>query len=95
KKDQDTVTDIRNKTKESNGDNLDRTSAYLAFFRRHPEVHWALLAHLVSRNAGWSMTDLRGELLPRLLAKKVQHDYFSLLERGNRLIFQDTYPQLL
>ncbi len=33
KKDQDTVTDIRNKTKESNGDNLDRTSAYLAFFR--------------------------------------------------------------
>ncbi len=95
KKDQDTVTDIRNKTKESNGDNLDRTSAYLAFFRRHPEVHWALLAHLVSRNAGWSMTDLRGELLPRLLSKKVQHDYFSFLERGNWLIFQDAYPQLL
>ncbi|MGN7469992.1 DUF2515 domain-containing protein [Brevibacillus sp. SAFN-007a] len=90
-----TVAEIRHKTEASNGDNVDRTSAYLTFFRKHPEVHWALLAHLVSRNAGWSMTDLRGELLPRLLPANVQQDYFSFLERGNWLIFHDAYPQLL
>lgn len=61
---QDTIAEIRRKTAASNADNLDRTSTYLTFFHKHPEVHWSLLAHLVSRNAGWSMTDLRGELLP-------------------------------
>ncbi|WP_432774385.1 DUF2515 family protein [Brevibacillus gelatini] len=95
KTEQDMIAEIRHKTLASNADNLDRTSAYLTFFRKHPEVHWAFLAHLVSRNAGWSMTDLRGELLPRLLPVKVQHDYFSFLERGNWLIFHDAYPQLL
>lgn len=92
---QDTIAEIRRKTAASNADNLDRTSAYLTFFHKHPEVHWSLLAHLVSRNAGWSMTDLRGELLLQLLPAKVQHDYFAFLERGNWLIFQDAYPQLL
>ena len=42
-----------------NADNLTRTAFYLAYWRAHPEVTWALLAHLVSRNAGYQMTDLR------------------------------------
>lgn len=86
---------IREKTKSRNTDNVERTRAYLEYYQKHPEIHWALLAHLVSRNAGWSMTDLRGEFLPRLLSPKEQGDFFSFLERGNWLIFQDAYPQLL
>ncbi|MCM3143275.1 DUF2515 domain-containing protein [Brevibacillus sp. MER 51] len=93
--DQKTVERIRQETLAHNRDNIDRTRAYLSFYQKHPQVHWALLAHLVSRNAGWSMTDLRGELLPRLLRAKEQQEYFSLLERGNWLIFHDAYPQLL
>lgn len=42
-----------------NADNLTRTAFYLAYWKAHPEVMWALLAHLVSRNAGYQMTDLR------------------------------------
>ncbi|MGG4439452.1 DUF2515 domain-containing protein [Brevibacillus fortis] len=96
-KDQDrrTVEQIRQETLTHNRDNIDRTRAYLSFYQKHPRIHWALLAHLVSRNAGWNMTDLQGELLPRLLRTKEQHDYFSFLERGNWLIFHDAYPQLL
>lgn len=93
--DQKTVEQIRQETLAHNRDNIDRTRAYLSFYQKHPQIHWALLAHLVSRNAGWSMTDLRGELLPRLLRTKEQQDYFSFLERGNWLIFHDAYPQLL
>lgn len=42
-----------------NIDNLTRTAFYLRYWQAHPEVTWALLAHLVSRNAGYQMTDLR------------------------------------
>ena len=45
-----------------NRDNLTRTAYYLAYWKAHPEVMWALLAHLVSRNAGYQMTDLRRQI---------------------------------
>lgn len=93
--DQRIVERIREDTRAHNIDNIERTRAYLSFYQKHKQIHWSLLAHLVSRNAGWSMTDLRGELLPRLLRPKEQQDYFSFLERGNWLIFHDAYPQLL
>ncbi|WP_257391883.1 DUF2515 domain-containing protein [Mesobacillus jeotgali] len=83
------------KTEELNQNNVTRTKAYLDFYLRHPEIHWAFLAHMVSRNGGWSMTDLKGELLSRLLSRKEKQSYFSFLERGNWLIFQDAFPQLL
>ncbi|PFG15348.1 DUF2515 family protein [Bacillus sp. es.036] len=86
---------IREQTEQANRNNVTRTKAYLDFYLKHPEVHWAFLAHLVSRNAGWTMTDLRGEYLPRFLSPDDQHAFFSFLERGNWLIFQDAYPQLL
>jgi len=89
------VAAIRRKTAEHNRNNITRTAAYLAFFERHLEMHWAFLAHLVSRNGGWNMTDLRGGLLPLLLPKEAAAPLFLFLERANALIFHDAYPQLL
>lgn len=78
-----------------NRNNLTRTTAYLRMYREHPELHWAFLAHMVSRNGGWSMTDLRGEFLPYLLSEDQREWVFRFLERANALIFRDAYPQLL
>ena len=86
---------IREKTRLANRNNITRTNAYLSFYRKHPEIHWAFLAHMVSRNAGWNMTDLKGTCLPRLLSRKEIEGFFQFLELGNWLIFQDAYPQLL
>ncbi|OAT72796.1 DUF2515 domain-containing protein [Parageobacillus thermoglucosidasius] len=89
------VSEIWKKTARYNRNNITRTAAYWAFFERHPEVHWALLAHIVSRNGGWNMTDLRGSVIPRLLPSASIHPLFLFLERANALIFHDAYPQLL
>lgn len=86
---------IRRNTRELNLNNVTRTMAYFDFYQRHPEIHWAFLGHMVSRNGGWNMTDLKGDLLTRLLTKKERDAYFTFLERGNWLIFQDVYPQFL
>lgn len=91
----DIIHNIKEKTAELNLNNVTRTNVYFDFYRRHPEIHWALLGHMVSRNGGWNMTDLRGELLTRLLSEQEQNEFFSFLERGNWLIFQDVYPQFL
>jgi hypothetical protein len=82
-------------TEAGNRNNVTRTMAYWEIYRKHPELHWAFLAHMVSRNGGWSMTDLQGELLPHLLEQHERKDLFLFLERANALIFQDAYPQLL
>ncbi|MEH6945271.1 DUF2515 family protein [Bacillus sp. JJ722] len=86
---------IKMQTKNLNVNNVTRTKAYLAFYQRHPEIHWAFLGHMVSRNGGWNMTDLKGSLLSRLLTMKESTSFFTFLERGNWLIFQDAYPQFL
>ncbi len=86
---------IRLKTEKLNVNNVTRTKAYLDFYIFRPEIHWAFLGHMVSRNGGWNMTDLKGEFLSRLMNEQSQHDFFSFLERGNWLIFQDAYPQFL
>ena len=89
------VVEIREKTNSLNENNITRTKAYLDFYIHYPEVHWAFIAHMVSRNAGWNMTDLKGSFLSRLLRIKQSQSFFTFLERGNWLIFQDAYPQLL
>ncbi|WP_143414508.1 DUF2515 family protein [Halobacillus massiliensis] len=89
------IKEIRNHTRSKNQNNITRTQAYFDFYKKNPEIHWALLAHLVSRNAGWNMTDIKGEYLPKMLTYKEQVDFFAFIERGNWLIFQDAYPQLL
>ncbi|AIG27204.1 DUF2515 domain-containing protein [Brevibacillus laterosporus] len=86
---------IRHQVKEANATNITRTNAYHSFYKAYPEIDWALLAHLVSRNGGWQMTDLHGEWLPKILPQQEIEDFFIFLERCNWLIFQDAYPQLL
>jgi hypothetical protein len=86
---------IRSKTEEHNFNNVSRTKAYLDFYLRHPKIQWAFLGHMVSRNGGWNMTDLKGEFLTRLMSKNDRYLFFNFLERGNWLIFQDVYPQFL
>ncbi|MFV8829205.1 DUF2515 domain-containing protein [Alkalihalobacterium sp. APHAB7] len=90
-----TINDIKKKTKQLNQNNITRTDAYLQFYKRNPEIHWAFLAHLVSRNGGWNMTDLKGNLLRSILSEQQQHDFFMFLEKANANIFQDAFPQLL
>lgn len=89
------VEEIRRRSTRENRNNVTRTAAYLAYFRRHPEVHWAFLAHMVSRNGGWNMTDLQGELLSPLLETSLREQLFSALETANAAIFGDAYPQLI
>ena len=84
---------IRERTRQLNQNNVTRTQAYFQFYLKHPEIHWALLGHMVSRNVGWNMTDLKGELLSKLLPERDQKAIFAFLEQGSWLIFQDVYPQ--
>ncbi|WP_336786217.1 DUF2515 family protein [Paenibacillus sp. MMO-177] len=86
---------IRAETSRLNRNNVTRTEAYRLMHQRHPELHWAMLAHLVSRNGGWNMTDLAGEWLPQLLPGDKRQSVFLLLEHANTFIFGDAYPQLL
>jgi hypothetical protein len=88
------VEEIRKETAERNRNNVTRTMAYWELYRRRPELHWALLAHLVSRNGGYQMTDLKGDPISRLMKQEEAVDLFSFLERSNYLIFGDAYPQL-
>ncbi|MBL0385357.1 DUF2515 family protein [Tumebacillus sp. ITR2] len=86
---------IRSETDRLNRNNVTRTQAYWEYYKRVPELHWALLAHMVSRNGGYNMTDLRGDLLSRVLEGEEAERFFQFLERANFLIFGDAYPQLL
>ncbi len=86
---------ILTQTDRDNRNNVTRTQAYWELYSELPELHWALLAHMVSRNGGWTMTDLKGDLLPRLLSCRQTEDLFLFLERANGLIFRDAFPQLL
>lgn len=95
KEDQALLNRVKSTTHEHNQNNVTRTKAYFDIYQKHPEIHWAFLGHMVSRNGGWNMTDLKGELLTRLLTRKERNDFFTFLERGNWLIFQDAYPQFL
>lgn len=89
------IQEIQNQTLLHNQNNITRTEAYLQFYLRHPEVHWAFLAHLVSRNGGWNMTDLKGSLLKNVFSEEAAADFFTFLERANAYIFHDAFPQLL
>ncbi|WP_409347210.1 DUF2515 domain-containing protein [Paenibacillus sp. MBLB4367] len=94
-KDRSLIHRIKESTRQWNRNNVTRTMAYYDFYSRYPEIHWALLGHMVSRNGGWNMTDLKGEFLSRLLPEGGRKPFFAFLERGNWLIFQDVYPQFL
>lgn len=89
------IKEIRAETTKYNRNNLTRTKAYLTFYKKHPEIHWALLAHMVSRNGGYHMTDLKGDLMNHLFKEGDRKKFFCFLEDANAAIFADAYPQLL
>ncbi|WP_409291744.1 DUF2515 family protein [Peribacillus sp. SCS-37] len=89
------LSSIRKATRELNLNNVTRTNAYLNYYVRNPEVHWAFLAHMVSRNGGYHMTDLKGSAMDHLLSEAQKEKYFLFLEEANSAIFSDAYPQLL
>lgn len=88
---------------ERNRDNVSRTDSYLelyAFLRgRGRDLPWILMAHLVSRNAGYLMSDLARQLDGKLGADPAiaapMRTLFVLLERANWLIFHDAWHHLL
>ena len=86
---------IKEDVADANRSNITRTRAYLEFYNSFPEIHWALLAHMVSRNAGWNMSDLQSGLMSDLTDNQFKNHLYRFLERCNALIFQDAYPQLL
>jgi Protein of unknown function (DUF2515) len=86
---------------ERNADNVTRTDAYLELYAhlrgRGVELPWILMAHLVSRNAGYMMTDLARQLDrdgADDATKDAMRTLFLLLERGNFLIFYDAWHHL-
>ncbi|MBM7602124.1 hypothetical protein JOC75_000094 [Metabacillus crassostreae] len=89
------IRNIQHNTQQLNLNNITRTKAYLSYFKDHEEIHWAFLAHMVSRNGGYNMTDLKGSLLDPLLDEEDKMILFHLLEKANALIFHDAFPQLL
>ncbi|MDQ0350823.1 hypothetical protein J2R98_000626 [Alkalibacillus filiformis] len=86
---------IKEQTYNHNINNVARTKAYLQFYQENPEIKWAFLASIVSRNAGWNMTDLDSEAYQSLLSEKQLKSLYLTYESINWYIFQDAYPQLL
>lgn len=89
------IESIKRNTQKGNVDNISRTVFYDQFYLRHKEIVWGYLASFVSRNAGWNMTDLEGEIFTSLIPKGYREILFLTYERANWLIFSDAYPQLL
>ncbi|WP_099300822.1 DUF2515 family protein [Bacillus sp. Marseille-P3800] len=79
----------------ANVDNISRTKAYEQFGKRQPEIRWARLAGIVSRNAGWNLTDLTTSAFQAVLPYTTRQNIAWIYERANWLIFRDAYPQLL
>jgi hypothetical protein len=86
---------------ERNADNVARTESYLelyAWTRAHPpDLPWLLMAHLVSRNAGYLMTEAAQILQSggRGLSPGALRETFLFLERANYLIFFDAWYHVL
>lgn len=78
-----------------NVDNISRTQYYYKYYVRNPEIEWSFLASMVSRNAGWNMTDLEGMYFPLVLPQSLRQQMFQTYERANWLIFLDAFPQIM
>ncbi|WP_409251065.1 DUF2515 family protein [Bacillus sp. SCS-153A] len=89
------IEEIKSETERKNKNNVTRTKAYLDYYKTTQEIEWAFLAHMVSRNAGYHMTDLKGEILPSFLDEDTAKNFFLFLEKANAFIFHDAFPQLL
>ncbi len=86
---------IKRETERLNVDNISRTKAYQNYYFRNKDFFWPFLASMVSRNAGWNMTDLQQKEFRVIIPQKDRRWIFYTYERANWLIFEDAYPQLL
>lgn len=90
-----TLTDFLDTLDERNRDNVARTESYLELYRytvdHPPALPWVLMAHLVSRNAGYWMTSLARRIERRPEQAPALENLFLLLERANFLIFHDAW----
>ncbi|MFS0751608.1 DUF2515 domain-containing protein [Oceanobacillus sp. 1P07AA] len=86
---------ITKSTTAHNIDNISRTKAYQTYYEKHPEIVWTLIATVVSRNAGYNMTDLTLPTYKKMLGREEREYLFQTYERANWTIFSDAYPQLL
>lgn len=82
-------------TQQYNVDNISRTEAYGQFYSLCKDIKWAFLASMVSRNAGWNMTDLYNPAFTSWLTEEKRERLCITYERANWLIFRDAFPQLL
>jgi hypothetical protein len=89
------IQEVKEATKKHNKNNITRTKAYLHYYQNFQEIKWSFLASMVSRNAGWNITDLTTNTYQHLLTQKILHHLFMTYERANWFIFSDAYPQLL
>jgi Protein of unknown function (DUF2515) len=88
---------------ERNTDNVTRTDSYLELYAwtvaSGHELPWVLMAHLVSRNAGYLMSDLARSLDGKAGADPAlagaMESLMALLERANFLIFHDAWHHVL
>jgi hypothetical protein len=94
-KEQELIISILEETERRNVDNISRTISYASYYERNKEIRWSFLASMVSRNAGWNMTDLEGVWFRKALNKSTRDTLFMTYEKANWLIFSDAYPQLL
>lgn len=84
-----------------NVDNVARTASYLELYalarERGRELPWLLMAHVVSRNAGYLMTDLAVTLSGSgtMFTPEALTELFLFLERANYLIFFDAWHHVL
>ncbi len=76
----DKLNQIKSETRRANRDNISRTIMYEQFYFRHPEIKWSLLAGIVSRNAGWNMTDLESKWFQHSLKKSDRDLLFQTFE---------------
>ncbi len=89
---------LRDELDARNVDNLTRTASYLMLYehtRDHLELPWLLMAHLVSRNTGYLMSDLGRRTLSHPDDAVAAQALFAFLERGNYLIFHDAWYHTL
>lgn len=88
------INKIKIQTEQLNKNNVTRTRAYYQFYIQYPEIHWALLGHMVSRNGGWNMTDLKGDLYTRILSEKDQFIIFFFFRKRELAYFPRCIPSI-
>ena len=82
------IHNIKKKTEIANVDNISRTQSYQEYYLRNSEIRWAFLASMVSRNAGWNMTDLEGRYYATVLPRTVKNIYLFCTNRLIGLFFR-------